>query len=268
MRGPSIDDAARRLPAVVVEGLAGRRVAVLGFPPADVDEIVGALALVRARAEVASWPPSGGRAFSGFDLLVAASSGDPAESPWLRAGVLADGDPPVLLVGEVDSVLAADPAIGANQILLAPWRVETLLVRAYLALHRPIARPAPGTAPGPPEVLVADDDPTILALLEATLRQHGFRCRLAADGEEAIELAARLRPAAVIVDVNMPRRDGYEVLSALRADRRSAVPVVLLTARNQETDILRAFDLGASEYVVKPFHPLELVARLRRLLAP
>jgi len=151
---------------------------------------------------------------------------------------------------------------------VAPWRPEALLLRAHLALqggeHVAPPRGVPG---GPLEVVVADDDPTILMLLEATLRNYGYRSHLVEDGVEAIEVARRVRPQALIVDINMPGRDGYEVLSTLRADRRTrGIPVLLLTARHQEADVIRAFDLGASEYMVKPFNPMELVARLRRLV--
>jgi DNA-binding response OmpR family regulator len=115
---------------------------------------------------------------------------------------------------------------------------------------------------------VADDDPTITALVATTLTNSGYVCHVAHDGGEAIEVTRQLRPDALIVDINMPRRDGYEVLATMKNDRRTrTVPVVLLTARQQETDVIRGFELGASDYVVKPFNPMELVARLRRLIS-
>ena len=75
----------------------------------------------------------------------------------------------------------------------------------------------------------------------------------------------RYRPHAAVLDVNMPGMDGYEVLSAVRAEE-IPVRVLLLTARQQESDVIRGFTLGADDYVVKPFSPMELVARMKRLL--
>jgi two-component system OmpR family response regulator len=114
-------------------------------------------------------------------------------------------------------------------------------------------------------VLVADDDSTVLALVRTALENFGMECYLAADGPKALDAARRLRPQAAILDVNMPGMDGYEVLSAIRAENLP-VRVMLLTARQQENDIIRGFTLGADDYVVKPFSPMELVARLKRLV--
>ncbi|MBW3660761.1 MAG: response regulator [Gemmatimonadetes bacterium] len=126
---------------------------------------------------------------------------------------------------------------------------------------------APVALDGPREVVLADDDEAVLAIVRTTLRNHGWRCHLARNGVEALALVRRIRPAAVIVDVNMPGRDGFEVLAELRAGAATRnVPVLLLTARHQEVDVLRGFDLGAADYVVKPFNPLELSARLNRLV--
>jgi len=93
-----------------------------------------------------------------------------------------------------------------------------------------------------------------------------MECHTAADGLEAIAAARRLKPQVAVLDVNMPGMDGFEVLAAIRAE---GIPsrVVLLTARQQETDVIRGFTLGADDYVVKPFSPMELVARLKRLLS-
>lgn len=120
--------------------------------------------------------------------------------------------------------------------------------------------------PAARDVVIADDDETVLAIVQATLRNSGWRCHLVADGIEALAVTKRLRPDAVVIDVNMPGRDGFDVLSALRNDARTrGIPVVLLTARHQEIDVIRGFDLGAADYVAKPFNPLELAARLERL---
>jgi CheY-like chemotaxis protein len=256
------------IPAAVAEGLADRRVALVGFTPAEADRMAGALARVRARAEPVVWREGFSGSLRGYDLVVFAVHGDRERARWLSPAALADCEAAVLLVGGSETFLRAAPAFADHSILLAPWTPEALILRSFLALQdAPTDHGRRHPAQASREIVLADDDATILVLLEATLRNYGCRSHLARDGVEAIEITRRVRPAALILDINMPGRDGYEVLSTLRSDRRTrGVPIVLLTARHQEADIIRAFDLGASEYIVKPFNPLELVARLRRLV--
>ncbi len=119
-----------------------------------------------------------------------------------------------------------------------------------------------------PSVLVAEDDGQIAFLLRFLLEREGYRVLLAADGRESQRLIDEITPPAlVILDVMMPYADGFEVLAYLRAkpDWRDT-PVIMLTARSQEKDIVRALDAGATDYVVKPFLPDELKARIRRLV--
>jgi DNA-binding response OmpR family regulator len=115
-------------------------------------------------------------------------------------------------------------------------------------------------------VLLCDDDPLLVDLVEYRLASRGWNVTVARDGAEALERLAEATPNAIVLDAMMPIHDGYEVLRRLRAEPATAVtPVIMLTARSQEQDVLRALDLGASDYVVKPFIPEELVARLTRL---
>lgn len=121
---------------------------------------------------------------------------------------------------------------------------------------------------GLPSVLVAEDDAQISFLLQFLLEREGYRVLLAGDGQEAQRLVDEIAaPILVILDVMMPYADGFEVLARIRAkpDWRNT-PVIMLTARSQERDIVRALDAGASDYVVKPFLPEELKARIRRLV--
>ena len=120
-------------------------------------------------------------------------------------------------------------------------------------------------ANGRAEVVVADDDPVVLSLIRTALQNFGMSCHTAGSGPEALQIIRDLKPQAAVLDVNMPGMDGYEVLSTIR-DEEHPVRVLLLTARQQENDILRGFALGADDYVVKPFSPPELTARLKRLL--
>jgi DNA-binding response OmpR family regulator len=114
-------------------------------------------------------------------------------------------------------------------------------------------------------VVVIEDDPHIADLLDLYLRQQGFRVLLAGDGEKGLEVFAQEDPWIVILDVGLPgARDGFEVCRAIRA--RSSVPVLFLTARDDEVDRVLGLELGADDYLVKPFSPRELVARVRAIL--
>jgi DNA-binding response OmpR family regulator len=116
-------------------------------------------------------------------------------------------------------------------------------------------------------VLVADDEPLLLELLEFRLSQRDYRAVTAADGREALARLADCAPDAVVLDAMMPVYDGLEVLRRMRASPEHAdTPVIMLTARRGEKDIVGALEIGANDYLVKPFMPEELLARLARLL--
>ncbi|HEY6567035.1 MAG TPA: response regulator [Actinomycetota bacterium] len=118
-----------------------------------------------------------------------------------------------------------------------------------------------------PRVLLVDDDPVIVRLLEVNFRLGGFDVEGANRGEEALEKARATKPDAIVLDVMMPGLDGYQVCARLREDPDlAAVPVIFLTARAQEDDVARGYALGVIEYVTKPFDPEALVATVRRSL--
>ena len=118
-----------------------------------------------------------------------------------------------------------------------------------------------------PLILVADDDLDIQALVRYRLERSGYRVVTANDGEEAVRIARAQRPALAVLDVMMPRVDGLQATRQLRADvQTSAMPIVLLTARAQDTDVRRGFEAGADDYIRKPFSPQELSARVRAIL--
>jgi DNA-binding response OmpR family regulator len=116
-------------------------------------------------------------------------------------------------------------------------------------------------------VLVAEDDEISATILLHRLDKEGLDVVRFDNGQEAYEAALRETPILVILDVKMPGLDGFEVLERLRKDHRfSAVPVIMLTSMGQEADVVRAFRMGADDYILKPFSPTELSARVRRLL--
>ncbi|TGQ05646.1 response regulator [Mesorhizobium sp. M2E.F.Ca.ET.219.01.1.1] len=117
-------------------------------------------------------------------------------------------------------------------------------------------------------VLICDDDPLLLELMEFRLRAKGYEVIKAVDGAEALEKAQQEAPDVVVLDAMMPKADGLEVLARIKGDPTlSDTPVVMLTARKGQKDIVSALDKGADDYLVKPFIPEELLARLARLIA-
>lgn len=113
-------------------------------------------------------------------------------------------------------------------------------------------------------ILIADDDADLLALVDFTLRHAGFDVVTARNGLEALEAFARSRPELLILDINMPGADGFAVCEAVRAE--STLPVIMLSARDQESDMVRALEAGADGYITKPFSPRTLIARVRAVL--
>ena len=119
----------------------------------------------------------------------------------------------------------------------------------------------------PPRILVVDDDKSIVKVLTAYLEQSGYQVYPAYDGEMALHTLRRERPDLVILDLMMPKRDGYEVTNLVRADKTlAATPIIMLTARVEDTDKIVGLELGADDYVTKPFNAHEVVARVKALL--
>jgi len=118
-----------------------------------------------------------------------------------------------------------------------------------------------------PAVLVVEDDPDVSFVVQYMLEREKYAVRLARDGREAEALISGEPPALAVLDIMLPFVDGFQLLKKIRSlPGWSAVPVIMLTAKSQEADIVRALDAGASDYVVKPFLPEELLARVRRLV--
>ena len=115
-------------------------------------------------------------------------------------------------------------------------------------------------------ILVADDDPDILELVCFRLEQSGHRTERARDGEQAVAKVNEVEPDLCVLDVMMPRLSGFEVLKEIRERDGRRIPVIMLTASVQESDVARGFDTGADDYMRKPFNPRELQSRVDALL--
>jgi len=113
-------------------------------------------------------------------------------------------------------------------------------------------------------ILIADDNQDITDILSTYSKKDGFDPIVASDGEEAIRLFDKFSPSVVLLDVMMPKEDGYEVCRKIRA--KSNVPVILITARGEDFEKIMGLDIGADDYIVKPFSPSEVMARVRAVL--
>jgi DNA-binding response OmpR family regulator len=119
-----------------------------------------------------------------------------------------------------------------------------------------------------PKVLVGDDEPDVLLLCRVNLEFEGYEVVQASDGEEAMRTVRAEHPDVILLDVMMPRMDGWQVLAALKSDPETAeIPVVMLTAKVQDQDQLRGWSGGAAEYITKPFSPLALSEVLEAVLS-
>lgn len=170
-----------------------------------------------------------------------------AASPGAGARTLED------MVAEADEALAEARYLGQ----LAAMKASHAGVEAA-------AREAP--SPSAHTVLVADDDPDVVRIVEAQLRAAGYQPLLAFDGDQAYQTIRERHPDAVVLDLMMPRATGLEVLQAMREAPPPRPRMMVLSGRGREEDVTRAFDLGADDYLTKPFNPQELLARLARLL--
>ena len=117
------------------------------------------------------------------------------------------------------------------------------------------------------KVLIVDDEPNIVTSLKFLMTKNGFEISVARDGDEALAEVERFQPDLVLLDVMMPKRDGFEVCQTLRASGQTRTKIILLTAKGRETEVAKGLAVGADAYVTKPFSTRDLVEQVNRLLA-
>jgi len=259
-------------PADVLEILCGKRVALVGFSETGAMPMCRVLEQAGAQPYRLGWQeaPPGSPALAPADLVVLLLESGGTSAAWTDPRALAASDKPLLVVGIREALFRTGAVTRkhSSDFLLDPWSPEEVLLRASRVLRRSQhagqqASRAEAMAP----LLIVDDDPMVCALVSEALGSYGLPCRVVGSGAQALELVASLRPSLLILDINLPDMDGFQVLMRLQREPLGRnLPVVLLSARQQEADVLRGFALGAADYVTKPFGPLELVARVQRLL--
>jgi CheY-like chemotaxis protein len=273
------------IPTAIEASLKGKTVGLIGLPDEEAERVAGALQ--RAGAKPRKFDPSlrpAAEAIAACSLVVVHTGPRTMGTHWLHPMTLHELKQPLVLIGVRDHLLDLDPAVlpRAAEILIDGWQPEEALLRFGHAMSRScpnkvsvegpsVAAPETYGMPMPreigreSEVLLADDDLTVRMVVRSLMQNAGIKCRMACDGTEALQALRDCRPTAAVLDVNMPGMDGYEVLAAARSEG-IPVKIILLTARQQEADITRGFTLGADDYVVKPFNPPELLARVKRYL--
>ena len=243
--------------------LNGKPVALIGLTSGEADLMCHALELVGARARLYESDQSAySEAVTSCQLVVVHVRPDKLDCRWLARE--APGLPalPTVFLGAPEDLAALSPAVQAraHALLTEGCLPEETLMRLRLAISQGTpARPSP-RAGG--ELVVADSDATSRGLVRAKLEEHGLKCQLATNGPDTLLLLREVKPPAAVLDINM---DGFEVLAAIRAESMP-IRTILLITQPHENEILRAFTLGAEDYLAQPFSALELVARLKRLI--
>jgi two-component system cell cycle response regulator DivK len=259
------------VPAGIAEVLSGRRVELISFEKKEASRMQQFLQAAGASCHFIDAYGIDRSASGPVDIDIVNVPGSHSAS-GVQFGMLPATETPVLLIGPPDLLLQTqlDAQNCLHDFLSEPYAPEEILVRCCQLISR--SRNRKGKVPGgreegPARVLIADDDPTVTALVRTTIQGHGMECLAAAHAGDVVRMAAEFKPDVIVLDVNMPQMDGFEVLASIKNDDRTKeIAVVMLTARQQESDIMKGFGLGAADYIVKPFSPMELVARIRRLV--
>jgi two-component system cell cycle response regulator DivK len=271
------------VPDYLAEAAAGKRVALVGFTDERADLMCAVLERVKARPLLFSEAddPSS-EAIQNCDLVLFHVRRDTLQSRWVKPDEPFPASLKLVFAGEQRDLVALSAPVRSRAvdfIVGRPDTQEVVMRIAFAASRHAVAAAAPDPAPtavgeaplrprmaiGSPRILLADHDHIVHTVVRMALQNHGMSCKSADNGLTALSLIRGEQPHVAILDVDIPGMDGYEVLAAIR-EEKIPTRVIVLTAMGREKDILRAFSLGADDYVTKPFNPFELVARLKRFL--
>jgi DNA-binding response OmpR family regulator len=251
------------LPGDLVRDLMDARIGLVNFSAGEADRI--RKAAHRAKLEIGIEHNNGDSMDSqtGYSALIVNECGVSSEAILHRP----QWSIPAVFIGSRASLGSLSKLPSPLQdFMLAPWEAEEILLRVY-RLRLFATRESAHAPDRRPRILVADDDPDIVTLVLATLAHSGMDCDIARSGQQALDAVHHYPPDAIILDVNMVDLDGFEVLKKLRHNLLTQeIPVLLLTGRNQASDIAQGFGFGADDYVIKPFQPASLVKRLEKLM--
>ena len=260
----------------LIATLKAKRFALIGFQPEESNALRSAID--SANAFMHTVTPDPGRpalnSMAPFDASVINLSSPAANVEGGPVSLLPISRKPTIIIGDRDDILchAFLLASSRHQFIVRPWTREDFYLRAFLVLRvgegTLVEQPTRGTmVRTEPTIIIADDDRTTVMMVQSILRSWKINCVVAENGKDAIALTRKLKPDALLLDVSMPDMDGFQVLGVLRGDPTTrAIPIMMLTAAQSESEIVRGFDLGVDDYLTKPFRAHELLARLKRLV--
>ncbi|HYA36041.1 MAG TPA: response regulator [Candidatus Binataceae bacterium] len=262
---------------VVRATLRGTRLALINLSDLEAQRVKAVAEGLGAHIHVVTFDPALPRlnSLAPFDICIASISRNGDASSGFGSGFLGTIHPPAIVIGDENDLANStnDLQSVSRDFMIRPWTETELTLRAFRVLSFAQAEEEDRTfalsrsSAEDPTVVVADDDRITVTLLTSMLRTCGINCVTASDGHAALELVRKLKPDALVLDISMPHMSGFEVLSAIRKDASVAdTPVIMLTASQVESEIVRSFSEGADDYVTKPFHPNEMMARLKRLV--
>lgn len=247
----------------------------MGFETLEADSIIVALETVHGIGHVVGVASNipGLNSFSPFDAcFINASATGIGEQPS-PIEMIARSRKPALIIGTLEELVKRFAAVAHpnRDFVIRPCEPGELLLRAYRILTfvdtaaAAIETQSSGRS-GVRRVVVADDDAATIVLISSILTHHKIECEVAHDGVQAVYMVLKTKPDLVLLDVSMPRMNGFEALTALRKDSATRdTPVVLVSAHHDEAEVVKGFSLGANDYITKPFNPGELVARVNRI---
>lgn len=237
---------------------------IFGFDEPEFSSIRGALQTQEIDATDLGTMTEGLSAefFAAHHLIVLNARVDPGIRAWNNVFSHAGFAPPVIVISslpeanQLESITAIRPA----DFIFAPWEPAEVCFRAARILKRRRTEKRR-------TVVLADDDPMVHSLLKAAFEKVNVDCRSAHDGREALDAIRNSSPDAAILDIGMPRISGLTVLTEIRKSAQTrTIPVLMLTARQQKSEVSMALGFGANDYVVKPFDATDVVTRLLRLM--
>jgi CheY-like chemotaxis protein len=241
--------------------LQGRKVALVGLAEQEGADFIE---LLQQDGATCQHNEHGATQTINSSELVILRAGGSVLAPAAERTLLESCARPVLVLGAEEALQPLAPLLrkAGRSFVVYPCPASEVRLRVAMLL------PATGEVQARQTIVIADDDRVTRAMIEAWLVKEGFTCHSAGDGEEALSLTRRLRPAAVILDLYMPRRNGLAVLKEIREDANIAgTRVLMLTGSAEQENVRRASALHADGYLVKPFQAAKLMERIKTLLA-
>jgi CheY-like chemotaxis protein len=245
--------------------LSGSRIGLLGFPAEFSEALASALKRTQCVASnLTTMCDDSSEPLEVYDILVVWAEED---VPIARVPDLLATLQPWLLLGSEERIRGNSSLyLRADDVVFTPYTLNELLFRIYRTIHRLSSGSQHSSKRRKPVVLVADDDPDMVTLLETVLRNNEWECHFAVNGRQALVMERRLLPDLLVLDIDMPFMTGLELLRRIRETRTDSVKVLLLTGSNELKHVEEGLALGADDYLAKPFSHVGLVHRVRKLL--